>query len=150
MRFITGFVIGALIFGGIAIARDKVVDFSEDSIPALNSILNKLWYAVDDRTIRDDTPYLEWHDVDANKAFMIHVDFEDDCDWIWALYIGTNYDGEDFNVSATYRKPFLGFNATGSVFMPYVKTGATQAAAGAVAGELWADSDIEYTLKLGQ
>jgi len=38
----------------------------------------------------------------------------------------------------------------GGVHIPNMKTGTTQALAGAVAGELWADSDDAYTVKFGQ
>lgn len=50
------------------------------------------------------------------------------------------------------------FNATpanqylkvhGSFWIPYTKTGANQGAAGAAAGEVWADSSAGYALKLG-
>lgn len=37
----------------------------------------------------------------------------------------------------------------GGIHMPNMKTGTTQGGAGAIAGELWADSDDGYTVKLG-
>ena len=152
-KFVIGFLLGSLIFGGIAIAREKIVDFSEASIPILNNLLNEIWNAIGNKgdvVIKDDTPSQEFHDRDNNKAFMFHYDSGAKEDWVFALYYGQDYEGSDFNIDSAYRKPFLGFGSTGGVFMPYIKTGATQVAAGAVKSEIWADSDIEYTLKLGQ
>jgi len=149
-KFILGFLIGSLIFGGSVFARDKIVDFSEASVELLNEIVRKVWFQLDDKAVRDDTPSYEFHDTDTNKAFMIHYDSAATTDWVWALYYGQDYVGSTFNIDATYRKPFLGFAATGGVFMPYIKTGTTQAAAGAVTGEIFADSDDGFTLKIAQ
>lgn len=52
-RFISGFLIGMLIFNVLVFAREKLNDFSEQSIPIFNeNILKKLWFAIDDLTIR--------------------------------------------------------------------------------------------------
>jgi len=52
-KFIIGFLLGALIFGGVLFARESVVDFSEESVPVFNElILRKLWFGIDDLQVR--------------------------------------------------------------------------------------------------
>ncbi len=149
-KLIIGFLLGALFFGGATLARETLVDFSKDSISIFNDMIRRIWFAIDDETIRGSTPFLEWHDIDNNKSYMVHVDFEGTEDWTWALYEGVNLEGSTFDVHSTRRKPIIGITSTGGIILPYIASGNTQALAGAVTGEIWADADDSYSLKLGQ
>lgn len=148
-KFILGIIVGSLIFGGAVLARDYLVDFSEESIPAFNNLIRKIWYALEDKIIRDTTPSLEYLDIDGNKAVMVHVDFDDTGNKIYAIYYGTNYKGENFNISSTYRKPVFGIGSVGEIFTPYIATGTNQADADAEKGEIYWDTD-DNVLRLGQ
>ena len=149
-KFILGFLIGSLIFGGAVIAREQLVDFSEDSISTLNEIIRKIWYALEDKVIKDTTPSLEYLDINDNKAVVVHVDFDDTANKIYAIYYGTDYVGSNFNISTTYRKPIFGLGSTGEIFAPYMATGTDQADAGAEKGEMYVDENDGFSIKMGQ
>ena len=61
-------------------------------------------------------------------------------------------DGGDIGLSGDTDLLQLAANSltvNGAVHMPSIKTGISQANAGAAAGELWADTNDDYTVKLG-
>ena len=149
-KFILGFLMGSLIFGGAIFAREKIVDFSETSVELLNEMIRKIWYAIEDKIIQDSTPSLEYLDTDDNKGVMVHVDFDDTANKVYAIYYGTNYIGSDFDISTTYRKPVFGIGLTGEIFAPYMATGTDQADAGAEKGELYVDENDGFSIKMGQ
>lgn len=52
-KIIIGFLIGFFICSGSVFAREKLVNFSKESIPVFNeNILRPLWFAIDDLKVR--------------------------------------------------------------------------------------------------
>lgn len=145
---------GVLTVDGLTMGNDEYVTFGVDTLH-WDSITHDFRLS-DDLYLEDIHPGLVFSTVDGEVGAAYALHFHYGTQYPFALWYGTIDENSAFvgggfpllyaDADYVYFPNGIG----GAVKMVDMKTGATQAAAGAVTDELWADDDDGYTVKLGQ
>lgn len=148
---------GIIQIDGLELDEDETISWTPAATPAetltWDSVIHDFRLS-DDLYLEDTHPGLVFSNINDRVAYAIH--FHYGTNYPFAIWYGTiNSDGGFVGggfplMYADKTYVYFPRGVGGSIKTPNMKTGTTQEAAKAIAGELWADSDDGYTIKLGQ